>query len=1381
MGRIATNTPHDRWIGVFCVSLLCSGVAIAGEEPQPKLPPGFHAQVIAREPLLRNPAAMVFDRRGRLFVGQGPQYREPTPQTPGDDVRILIDSDGDGVADHAQVFASGFNCIQGLAWHGRDLWVANSPELTIVRDLDGDDVADEYVVVYGGLGNLEHALTTLTWGPDGRLYLSKGNSRGLMSGERIAPKPFRELWGVTAPPGTPDHQPPQTFRAADYRHGWQNPADDWGREGGVLRCDDLGANLEIVSRGLRNPWRIAYDDGFDFIGTDQDQDAGDRIVMPFMDAHFGWGHRWSAHWTGSGHLPTVPISGPVFHGSGTGVVYYDHPQFPPQYRGVFFINDWLKRQITVYRPRWDGALRQSDTRELEVFASAGQGRAHGESSGILFDLTDLTVGPDGALYTLSWGHRYGATFKDGKQVDEGCVWRISYGDAKPAAMATKHERPSAQWTVPELIDDLRHDRLPVWRSDAQDELVRRGALVLPDLVRALATSDNVGVATWLAWTIGRIDPQDAADDALFIARSRASGDQTSAITARVQALRILGYRCQRAGRPLPVEVSTSLTDAEPRVRMAAIDAIAAARQKIATPGLITVLASESDRVVFYRAWRALGHLMPASERRALLTHAQAGVRLGALLALLEDGALTGDEVVPLRLDPDQRVAALAGAYVAKVGTAAAPLLTSTPKPGDYSDEVAVTLATSVAGTEIRYTTDGSDPTFTATLAKGPLAIARTQTIRAALFRAGERVGAVLEATYRVTAPATRNDAVPLTHVSTTSGRAALTASTGLQRGGRVYHDRDYTWREIPKVLRGATVIQTSNEDDASRGDTALRFTVDQPVEVLVAHDRRLPRRPAWMADFTATPFTLASEDTTYALWQHTFPAGEVVLGGNLPDGDQPARSNYLVVVRPAPLTGTSRAVTLAEVVPLVAGANRDLGRRLFLGVAGCSACHRVGTQGAQFAPDLSDLGSRGEAKTVVEAILDPNASITEGFQAVSVTTRDGRAFLGVVREETDLVLVLVQADGKPMEVRKADIATRTRSAVSIMPGGFGQLLDAHQVAAIAAWLLDQRVDRPPTSAPASAPANGPRTRITITPEGDDLRVDLDGALFTRYRTMGLRSPVLHPLLAAGGVNVVRDYPLVKGTPGEVQDHTWHTALWFSHASVGGLDFWRDTPATTANRVVPSGAPRIIAGPTPAIVAAHEWRAGDGRVVCRDRRVIRFSVDGDTRAIDYQVTLSAPADRELVLGDTEEGTMAIRTHPALALTGNGARGNALNSSGVRGKDVWGKRAAWVDYWAPFGDATIGVALLDHPDNPRHPTWWHARDYGLITANPLGVHDFEGKPAGTGDLRLAAGQEVTFRWRFLIHRGDAATAGIAQRFAAFAAEPQLLPEALPKAQP
>ena len=157
----------------------------------PTLPDGFEISLFASEPLVRNPTCIAFDRRGRAFVAQGPQFRKPREDTPGDSIKILIDHDDDGVADEAKTFAHGFNSIHGLAWKGNDLYVANAPDFTIVRDTNGDDVADEYIRIYTDLGNVEHSLHGLNWGPDGKLYMSKGNSKGLTQPGRIAPKPFR--------------------------------------------------------------------------------------------------------------------------------------------------------------------------------------------------------------------------------------------------------------------------------------------------------------------------------------------------------------------------------------------------------------------------------------------------------------------------------------------------------------------------------------------------------------------------------------------------------------------------------------------------------------------------------------------------------------------------------------------------------------------------------------------------------------------------------------------------------------------------------------------------------------------------------------------------------------------------------------------------------------------------------------------------------------------------------------------------------------------------------------------------------------------------------------------------------------------------------------
>ena len=467
----------------------------------PQVPDGFEVSLFATEPMIRNPVSMAFDRKGRLFVGQGPQFRHPKPDTPGDSILIVLDNDDDGKADEVRTFAKGFNCIQSLAWKGRDLYVANAPDLTIVRDLDGDDVADEYVKLYTDLGNLEHGLHGLNFGPDGKLYMSKGNSKGLTKPGRIAPKPFRELWDVKAPKGSPDFPPPQTFTPDEYQKAYHNPADDCGRMGGVLRCDPDGSNLEIVCRGLRNPWDITFDAGFNWLGTDNDQTQGDKIFMPFFGAHFGWGHAWSDDWLGEDHPPTTPPSGPLFEGSGTGIICYLANQFPEKYHGTFFINDWKSGITYAYHPVWDGALLKPKDNRLEIFARA---------DGALFRPSDIEVGPDGALWILGWGTGYGARFNDGKQTNEGRIFRIWSKDKplvpKSKWLKPKRSKPPADWTNDELIADLGH-HIPGWRVDAQDELVRRGHAVCEKL-RNPPGPISESQLTWLIWTAWRIDLGD---------------------------------------------------------------------------------------------------------------------------------------------------------------------------------------------------------------------------------------------------------------------------------------------------------------------------------------------------------------------------------------------------------------------------------------------------------------------------------------------------------------------------------------------------------------------------------------------------------------------------------------------------------------------------------------------------------------------------------------------------------------------------------------------------------------------------------------------------------------------------------------------------------
>ena len=249
--------------------------------------------------------------------------------------------------------------------------------------------------------------------------------------------------------------------------------------------------------------------------------------------------------------------------------------------------------------------------------------------------------------------------------------------------------------------------------------------------------------------------------------------------------------------------------------------------------------------------------------------------------------------------------------------------------------------------------------------------------------------------------------------------------------------------------------------------------------------------------------------------------------------------------------------------------------------------------------------------------------------------------------------------------------------------------------------------------------------FTVKKNGDNYRVEIDGKLFTEYIPTGYNKPVLYPVIGPHGVGMTRNYPF-KEVEGEAKDHVHHASLWFTHGEVNGISFWHNDKNT--GKIIPAELVRAKGGRRGSIVSKNNWVGPDDKIICTDRTSISFYKAFGGTFVSYSVTVFA-SEGDVTFGDTKEGSMGIRTHPNLRLSnGKGvttANGHALNSAGHKDRELWGKRAKWVDYWGEIDSHTIGVAIFDHPDNLRHPTWWHARDYGLVAANPFGIHNFEGR--------------------------------------------------------
>jgi hypothetical protein len=294
--------------------------------------------------------------------------------------------------------------------------------------------------------------------------------------------------------------------------------------------------------------------------------------------------------------------------------------------------------------------------------------------------------------------------------------------------------------------------------------------------------------------------------------------------------------------------------------------------------------------------------------------------------------------------------------------------------------------------------------------------------------------------------------------------------------------------------------------------------------------------------------------------------------------------------------------------------------------------------------------------------------------------------------------------------------------------------------------------------------------VKLMQSGGDVRVEIGGKPFTVYHFAGSESeplvrPFFFPVLAADGTELTSDQQTAPPVNGKKPDHPHHRSVYVSHGDVNGADHWsfEQKPNPRQNHLKFDR----VEGDT--LVERLEWE-GKGRTapILREVRTVRFFAEGDgTRGMDVTSAFT-PTAGPVTFADTKEaGLAAVRVATQIS-----DKPTLTNSTGAAGeKAIWGKPADWCDLSGRINGKPFGVAILDHPQNPRHPATWHAREYGLLASNIFGLSYFDPKkyPKGSGDFTVKSGETVTFRHRILFHPGDAKSAKLDERYKSYVAEP------------
>lgn len=299
--------------------------------------------------------------------------------------------------------------------------------------------------------------------------------------------------------------------------------------------------------------------------------------------------------------------------------------------------------------------------------------------------------------------------------------------------------------------------------------------------------------------------------------------------------------------------------------------------------------------------------------------------------------------------------------------------------------------------------------------------------------------------------------------------------------------------------------------------------------------------------------------------------------------------------------------------------------------------------------------------------------------------------------------------------------------------------------------------------------------ISLDRDDNKITIHANGKPYTEYRyavTKEMPRPVLYPVFGPKGAQMTRSYPLEDAKEHEKKDHPHHHSLWVSHGDVNKVDFWilgekQGYQRHDSFSAIESGA---VAG---RIEGSINWEDSSGNHVMKEKRTLTFWAPADDlRFIDFDLTFIADTG-DVVFGDTKEGGL-VSLRVAGTMKEEAKMGGVItNANGLVGmKEAWGKAAPWCDYSGPVDGNTVGLTIMDHPDNPFYPTYYHVRDYGLFTANPFGLSHFTNNKSNDGSRILKHGTTWRCQYRIYIHPGDVKSGNAAGQYDAYVNMPRVV---------
>ncbi|HRO44289.1 PVC-type heme-binding CxxCH protein [Agriterribacter sp.] len=1026
------TTPFTLIISIALLGASCreKQTATAG---LPQVPEGYTVEVAAGPDLLDYPMFATLDETGRLFVFESTGNVYPKTDSalknPQFRIRLLEDTNDDGVYDKSTVFADKVGFPQGGVFYKGSLYATSAPDLLKFTDTDGDGVADQREVLLSGwtLNVNANSLIGPFMAPDGWLYMTSA-----IEGFDVTSKEGVRMKGETA-------------------RIWR------------VRTD--GSGLEWISAGgMNNPVELTFTAAGEPIGTETyftDPKAGERDAL--------------VYWTEGGVYPKpnsnidrdklvrtgdlMPVVSKYSRVSPAGIGRYRNTVLGDDFKDNLFSAQFNTHRIIRHKLFREGASFR--TEDEPFFWSDNED----------FHPTDVLEDADGSLLVVETGGWFikGCPLSQVSKPElKGSIYRVRRKGVKKADDSYGN---AVQWET-------------VQPSEAAKYLESGNAFVSDRAVQRLVDAGKAAIEP-IKNLFQQASPVEAKVKAVFalyrIGTPEALVQVRTALSDADQQVRISAARA--AGLARDVQAVDKLIElvvkSDPAVRRQAATALGQIKDKKAIGALLNAAGDTDDRFIRHAIIYALVSINEPALVALGLADASAGVQEAALIALdqMPSAALEAKQLTPFLTANNislKHTALWIAAHHPEWSADMVRFLRNRFQRSPLSreeEQLFGNILVSFCG-DTRMQQFIADQFRAATPAHKLFLLASMEACGAEQFpglwttqlqqqlapgtdaRVQSRVMQLVRLR-GLTSLSKQLQQVADNTGNTTELRVEAIATLLKAEPRFTNHNFDYLY----SVLQG--------EKEASlRQEVATTLTQGELSEkqLLQLSAGFLPVADAFILPRIVPVFKGAHSVETgralaAALAQSPSLSGFTAeylekIFEQYPDEVKSATAPLMAKLHEVRADRLKRLEALEKNVP---NGSLDSGRALFFGKATCSTCHTIGPEGGHFGPDLTSIQLDRSAHDLLEAIVYPSASFVREFESYRIKTKDGE-HTGIIRERTPDAVILATSAQTAVRIARADILATEILDMSLMPQGFDQLLNNQEMADLMAFILGQDQD-----------------------------------------------------------------------------------------------------------------------------------------------------------------------------------------------------------------------------------------------------------------------------------------------------------------------------------